>query len=359
VWRWTVNIPVMAGVTARTVRSERLTTRVLFTGREDAAPVVFLHGNLSSATWWEETMLRLPAGYRGIAPDLRGFGDADPGAKIDARRGMGDLAADLVALLDTLGIERAHVVGNSLGGSILWRCLATIPGRLLSAALIAPGSPYGFGGTKDIEGAPCHADFAGSGGGLVNPELLRRMSAGDRSLESPFTLRAALRALVFKPPFVPAREEELLSAALATHLGEFDYPGDRAASANWPFVAPGVWGASNALSPKYALAPETIVAATPKVRVLWARGSHDAAVSNRAASDPGTLGEVGLIPGWPGREIYPAQPMVDQTRAVLDRYEKGGAAVREVVIPDTGHVPHLERPDAFDAVFHSHLAGAA
>ena len=59
---------------------------------------------------------------RGIAPDQRGFGAADPAQKIDATRGMGDLADDAIALLDHLGIGKAHVVGNSLGGNACGDC---------------------------------------------------------------------------------------------------------------------------------------------------------------------------------------------------------------------------------------------
>lgn len=75
----------MKGVTARTVRSDRLATRVLSSDHRTETPVLFLHGNLSAASWWEETMLRLPPGFHGLAPDLRGFGEADPEEKIDAR----------------------------------------------------------------------------------------------------------------------------------------------------------------------------------------------------------------------------------------------------------------------------------
>ena len=92
-----MSVPTMQGVTARTITTNRITTRVLFSGPEDGIPVLFLHGNLSSGTWWEQTLVALPGGYRGIAPDQRGFGDADLEAKIDASRGVGDLADDAVA----------------------------------------------------------------------------------------------------------------------------------------------------------------------------------------------------------------------------------------------------------------------
>ena len=73
-------VPGLEGITARMVSTERLTTRVLFTGPDDGIPVLLLHGNFSNATWWEETLVTLPPQYRGIAPDQRGYGDADPEA---------------------------------------------------------------------------------------------------------------------------------------------------------------------------------------------------------------------------------------------------------------------------------------
>ena len=237
-----MSVPTLAGITAKTIATERITTRVLFSGPEDGLAVLFLHGNASSATWWEETLVALPPQFRGIAPDQRGFGDADPDKKVDATRGAGDWADDAVALLDTLGIDKAHVVGNSLGGVVVWRLLADFPQRLLTATLVDTGSPFGFGGTKDVDGTPCYDDFAGSGGGLSNPELIKRLAEQDRSMDSRFSPRLALRTLLVKPPFIPAREEDLLSSMFTTHLGPQDNPGDFLPSPNWPYVAPGRMG---------------------------------------------------------------------------------------------------------------------
>ncbi len=352
-----MTIPTLPGVTPRMITTDRLTTRVLFSGPDDGAPVLFLHGNASSATWWEETMIALPAGFRGIAPDQRGFGDADAAKKVDATRGAGDWADDAVALLDALGIAKAHVVGKSLGGVVVWRLLADAPERFLTATVVDPCSPYGFGGTKDTAGTPCWPDFAGSGGGLSNPELIQRLAEQDRSLDSRFSPRLALRTGAVKPPFIPAREEELLASMFATHLGPQDNPGDFVPSRNWPFVAPGAWGAANALSPKYVGdTVQRLLAAGPKPPVLWVRGSHDLAVGDAALSCPGTLGSMGAIPGWPGMAVYPPQPMISQTRAVLEQYAAAGGQYQEVVIQDAGHVPFIEKPAEFNAVFHAHLA---
>lgn len=340
-------IPTLPGITARTISTDRLSTRVLFSGPDGGTPVLFIHGNTSCATWWEETMLALPPGFRGIAPDQRGYGQADPAKKIDATRGLGDLADDAVALLDHLGISQAHVVGSSLGGSVIWHLLMEHPARFLTVTQAAPGSPYGFGGTKDRAGTPSYDDFAGSGGGLVSPELIRRIQEGDRTADSPFSPLSALRTLIVKPPLILPREEDLLSGMLATHIGPQDTPGDALPSPNWPGLAPGVWGAANALSPKYVRHPDALHRISPKPPILWIRGSHDLLVSNTAASDVGYLGKAGLIPGWPGEEVFPPQPMLDQTRAVLERYQSAGGRCREVVMADVGHVPYLEKPQQF------------
>jgi len=350
-----MTVPTMEGITAKTIATERLTTRVLFSGDESGTPVVFLHGNVTTATWWEETMLALPEGYWGIAPDQRGFGEADPEKKIDATRGMGDLADDLAALLDELEVEKAHMVGNSLGGMVIWEMMKLHPDRILSVVLADPGSPYGFGATRDEEGTPTTPDFAGSGGGLSNPELIKRIQENDRTMESQFSPLSAIRMLLTKTPFISPREDELLSAMLTTQIGPQAVPGDFEQSPNWPHVAPGKWGASNATSPKYQKHIGKIVEMEPKVPVLWVRGSHDLVVSDTAASDPGFLGRMGLLPGWPGEEAYPPQPMVAQTRSVLEKYAAVGGSYEEVVIEDAGHVPFLEKPQAFNEVFHRHL----
>ena len=349
-------IPTLDGVTAETVTTDRIKTRVLFAGPEDGTPVLFLHGNASSATFWEATMLSLPDGFRAIALDQRGYGDADSSKKIDATRGMGDWSDDIRALMDHLGVNAVHVCGHSMGGSVIWRILMDYPERVLSATLVNPASPYGFGGTKSIDGAPTYADFAGSGGGVVNPDFPRLIEEGDRSSDNPqASPRVVMNSFYWKPPFVPEREEDFLSSLLSEHIGEDAYPGDFGPSENWPNVAPGVWGPINAVSPKYVKAAQHLIDAGHKVPVLWVRGSDDLIVSDTSFFDFGTLGSMDLVPGWPGAEVHPPQPMIGQTRAVLESYASAGGAYQEVVIAETAHTPFIEKPDEFDAAFHAHL----
>lgn len=351
-----MTVSVLDGIEARRVTTKRLATRVLFSGPEDGEPVLFIHGNFSSATWWEDTMLRLPPGFRGIAPDQRGFGEADPDAKVDATRGMQDFVDDAVALMDDLGHDRFHLAGNSLGGVVAWWMMAGCPDRLASVTLPGPGSPFGFGGTRDARGTPTNEDFAGSGGGLLNPVLIDGVARKDRGLEQPFSPRNVLRLLVWGPPFIPAREDDLLEAMLSVHLGDRDLPGDWVESPNWPYFAPGRWGATNAMSPKHSSGlVERILSARAKPPVLWIYGAQDIAVCNQAASDPATRGLRGLLPGYPGPERYPFQPMMDQIRALLEGYATAGGSYEEVAVAGSGHVPFMSHPVEFDRAFHGHL----
>jgi pimeloyl-ACP methyl ester carboxylesterase len=344
------------------IDTPRLRMHALLSGDEASTPVLFIHGNASSATFWEEVMLKLPRDYRGLAPDLRGYGDTED-TLIDATRGFGDWIDDVIRLVQALGLARYHVVGHSLGGAMLFGLIPAAGASVLSAALVAPGSPYGFGGTKDVDGTPCYGDFAGSGGGVVNPDFPKLIAAVDRGTDNPqASPRVVMNTFYWKPPFRPAREEDLLSSLLSQRIGPDRYPGDSVPSTNWPNVAPGKWGPINAASPKYiGDSVKRFLAATPKPPILWVRGSDDQIVSDSSFFDLGTLGKLGYIPGWPGEAVYPPQPMLAQTRAVLERYKANGGAYWEKVIADTGHTPYIEKPDEFMGMLaeHLHLASQA
>ena len=348
-------IPTLPGVFEQDVYTSRIRTHVLSSGPVNGTPIVFIHGNASSATFWEDIMLRMPSRFHCIAPDLRGFGLTDDKV-IDATKGFDEWAHDILALMDTLGVVRAHLVGHSLGGGVVWGLIAAAPERLISATQVAAVSPYGFGGTKDIYGTPCASDFAGSGAGVVNADFAQRIGDGDRSSASPTSPRVVMNSYYFKPPFVPAREEDLLSSVLAQKTGPNKYPGDSVASTNWPNVAPGRYGPINAMSPKYLTnLAKAVVAAQPKPSLLWIHGSHDQVVADNSLFDMGTLGSLGAVPGWPGADVCPPQPMEAQIRYVLAKYSAAGGTTREVTIADTGHTPYIEKPEAFMDAFLSAL----
>mgnify|MGYP001054984776 CR=1 FL=1 len=350
------NPATLPGIESQLIDTPRLQQHILTAGSPDGIPVLFIHGNASSATFWEETMLALPAGYRAIAVDLRGYGltEAKP---IDATQGAHEWADDITALLDTLGIDKVHLVVWSLGGAVAYQFAIDHPERVRSITLQAPISPYGFGGTKGLEGTPCYPDCAGSGGGTVNADFVARIQSGDRSSDSPTSPRNIMNTYYYKPPFTAAREEDFLSSLLLERVGEGFYPGGMTASENWPNVAPGTDGPINATSPRYFNA-SAFAQIDPKPPVLWVRGADDQIVSDASLFDLGTLGQLGAVPGWPGAEVFPPQPMVGQTRAVLEAYKANGGSYREEVFADCGHAPHIEHAERFNALLAEHLAAS-
>jgi pimeloyl-ACP methyl ester carboxylesterase len=346
---------LLPGISSSKLATARLVTHLLSSGAPGGEPVVLLHGNCSSSRFYEELMLAMPPRYRCVAPDLRGYGGSDR-VPIDATRGMRDFSDDLFELLNHSQLlprgQKVHILGWSAGGSVAMQFAIDHPDRVASLILMAPGSPYGFGGTKGLDGAPCWPDFAGCGGGGANPEFVKRLASKDTSEESPFSPRNVMNQFYFKPPFRVSREREdvFVAAMLDMAIGDGTYPGGMEPSANWPGVAPGTRGMNNALSGRYCDL-SALVDISPRPPVLWIRGDSDQIVSDTSLFDFGQLGKLGLVPGWPGESVFPPQPMVSQTRALLDAYRARGGMVREEVLTGVGHSPHLEAPDAFRALF--------
>lgn len=337
----------------RTTRAEAhgISQRVLVTGPPDGPAVVLVHGNCSSADYWQPLIRHLPDDLRVVAPDLRGYGHTQT-APVDATRGLRDFAEDLAALLDLPELfppdARPLLVGHSLGCGVVMQMALDAPERFAGLVLESPVSPYGFGATRDESGTPTSTDFAGSGGGTVNPDFLARLRDGDRGADGPTSPLSVLRsAYVADPASLGPDEQLLLDSVLSTVVGPDNYPGDSVPVATWPGTGPGTRGVNNALSPKFFNLAAALVTMSPKPPVAWVRGDADAIVSDTSLFDLATLGSMGLVPGWPGQDACPPQPMVGQTRAVLRRYAEAGGTFEEVVMPGVGHSPHVERPAEF------------
>ncbi|MZD09797.1 alpha/beta fold hydrolase [Streptomyces sp. SID5785] len=333
----------MTTLRTRRVPTDRLTQQITDI-RDEGEPVVLVHGNVSSGAFWDTTLAALPDTYRPVAVDLRGFGGTDP-LPVDATRGLRDFADDLGALLDALGTDRVHLVGWSMGGGVIMQYLRDHPARVRSLTLVAPVSPYGFGGTHGTDGVLNSPDGAGSGGGTADPRFVRRLADGDRGEDGPAAPRAVLATYYVKPPLRLEHEDTYVDAMLTTRTGDDHYPGDSTTSAAWPGIAPGTRGVLNCMAPHH-FRIDDLHLVDPKPPVLWIRGEDDVIVSDTSVFDLAHLGATGAVPGWDGT---PAQPMVRQTRAALARYAERGGAVREVVVPDAGHAVHLERPKEFGA----------
>jgi pimeloyl-ACP methyl ester carboxylesterase len=345
------------GVGPATIDTDRLRIQGLATGPEDGEPVVFLHGNLTTSLFWDETLAALPDRYRGVAIDFRGFGATDA-LPIDATRGVGDLSDDVGALLDALGAPRAHLVGWSTGGAVAMRHAADHPDRVASITLIGSVPPHGFGGTTDPDGTPVNEDYSGTGAGIMPAETLDRIRAGDRTTESDFSPRMFMNAFYWKQGFTvgPAREDAFVEAILTTVVGDDNEPGDVGPSEHWPGFSPGRRGILNALCGKYANVLR-LVDVDPKPPILWVQGSDDLVVSDTSSYDMGYLGQLGAVPGWPGADVYPPQPMIAQMRVFLDRYQSAGGGVERLELAGAGHGAHIDHASEFDSALASFLPG--
>src|SRR6516165_1722496 len=336
--------------------TSRLTVNVLSIPGRTGPAVLFVHGNVSSSLFWQPMMLALPGTYRPLAIDLRGFGDTDD-EPIDATRGLRDFSDDLAAAIEALRLDAVHLVGWSMGGGVALQHLTDRPDTVASLTLVDPVSPFGFGGTRGVDGILCNPYGAGSGGGGANPEFVERLAGQDRTDKSPLSPRQVLLAHYVKPPHVPEHLDIFVESMLSTRTGEDHYPGTSRAVDAWPGFAPGDRGVLNTMAPTHFRIGD-LPAVEPKPPVLWLRGADDVIVSDTSLYDLAYLGSIGAIPGWPGAEAWPPQPMVAQTRAVLDGYAAAGGRYREVVFDDAGHGPHLEQPQTFIAELTGHLATA-
>ncbi len=101
--------------------------------RGDGDAVVLLHGFPFTHRLWDETAVALAGEYRVVAPDLRGMGASGGSAGPYL---MEQLAGDLAALLDALGIERATIVGHSLGGYVALAFARMYDARVARLALV-------------------------------------------------------------------------------------------------------------------------------------------------------------------------------------------------------------------------------
>ena len=342
----------LPGVSCRSMDTDRLQVAYLESGPTDGIPIIMIHGNLATARFFEHIMSGAPSQYRLIAADMRGFGDTER-KSINATRGLRDWADDTYSLVRALGIDGpVHLVGWSTGGAAIASYAIDRPSLVSSLTLIDPVSPYGFGGTKE-DGTPCYPDYAGSGGGR-NPEFAQRIADGDRGNDSPLSPRNVMNSSYWSAAHrePPDREEILLTEVLKSATGDDGYPGT-SPPPNWPGMAPAA-GNPHALSGKYC-DWSGIVDIDPKPPVLWTHGSADIVIADGSAWEMGTLGEMGVIPGCPGPDVFPPQKMVTQIRTVFARYAANGGSTQVETFEGSGHGPDFDAAYWWKEVFFGFL----
>lgn len=134
------------GVVVERVDVGEVTLAVAQAGPVDGPPVVLLHGFPDSHLLWRHQVAALAAaGHRVVAPDLRGFGESDRPAEVDAYR-MARLVGDVAGLLSALRIERAGVVGHDWGAGLAWATAMALPDRVERLAVVSVGHPAASAG---------------------------------------------------------------------------------------------------------------------------------------------------------------------------------------------------------------------
>ena len=115
--------------------------------------VLMLHGFPDSHALWRHQVPKLvEAGYRVIAPDLRGFGESSKPEGVPAYA-FGELLGDLRGIMRALGVPRAHVVGHDWGAALAWMFALTQPKRVDRLVAISVGHPAAFreGGIRQLQ----------------------------------------------------------------------------------------------------------------------------------------------------------------------------------------------------------------
>jgi pimeloyl-ACP methyl ester carboxylesterase len=105
-------------------------------GAADGPAILMLHGLSDSWFSFSQLLPLLPSGVRGIAPDQRGHGESE---RPDDGYSMDGMAADALALMDALQLDRAVVVGHSMGSFVARRMAERAPERVAHVVLMASG----------------------------------------------------------------------------------------------------------------------------------------------------------------------------------------------------------------------------
>lgn len=234
-----MTMPTIPGFTRRRVSLSTITLSVQEAGSGPA--LVLLHGYPQNGMCWAPVAAAFAKTHRVIIPDLRGYGASDAPADDAAHRTYSkrQMAADIVALLDSLSLETAMVLGHDRGARVSYRLALDHPSRVsrLGIIEIAPTGDYWANWGAELAMAAYHWTF------LAQPAPLPERMIGadpvayiDHTLQS-WTLSKSLA------PFPPdslhsyraqAMEPERLHAMCADYRAgattdRFDDEADRAA----------------------------------------------------------------------------------------------------------------------------------
>lgn len=148
--------------------SERIVLHMVDEG--SGRPVVLLHGFPdSSALWRHQSPAPVDAGFRTIAPDLRGFGRSPRPERVDDYA-VTMVVGDVLALMDDLGVKQADVVGHDWGSAVGWILAAIAPERVRRSSPCPWAIP------------PSAATWASNSGGRGDTSASRAPATGSLSM---------------------------------------------------------------------------------------------------------------------------------------------------------------------------------
>jgi pimeloyl-ACP methyl ester carboxylesterase len=271
------------------VRGARISSLTAGNGAEHA---IFIHGLGGTKSSFFETVAALTPEYTGHAIDLPGFGSSSKplGASYNAQF----FARHVLRFMDTLAIDRAHLVGNSMGGRVSLEVALQAPGRVRTLSLLAPAMAF----RRGREWVPLIR--------MLRPELaaLPHMLRADG-------VRSRFRRMISHPERLdPSVGDIAADEFLRTY---------RSRAARIAF---------------YAAARQIYLEAPDGPKGFWARLERlkPPALFIWGSDDP-------LVPSRFSRHVAAALPSAAQ-----------------VVLPDCGHVPQIELPEPTHALIREFLA---
>jgi pimeloyl-ACP methyl ester carboxylesterase len=215
--------------------------RVIYRIAGAGPPVVLIHGMVNSSLHWEAVASRLAREYTVIAPDLIGHGDS---ATPRGDYSLGAHAAVIRDLLAVVGVERATIVGHSLGGGVAMQFFYQFPQRVERLALVSSG---GLG--REVSPILRGAALPGASAGLwlvAHPRMVDALwAAGARMRDRGLSRGVYLQAIARAPR--PLGRPGARTAFLQTLRSVIDVHGQRVSARDRLYLLRGfptliVWG---------------------------------------------------------------------------------------------------------------------
>ena len=161
--------------------------RLRYTDQGRGEPVVLVHGFTNTAEIWSANGIvqDLSRDHRVITFDMRGHGKSDK--PHDPAKYGHEMGLDIVRLLDHLGIQRAHIVGYSMGGHITSQLLTTRPERFITATLVAGPGRFSWNAVLAREAEQDAAEMERE---CISPSLMARLAPAGTAPPSADSLKA-------------------------------------------------------------------------------------------------------------------------------------------------------------------------